>query len=93
MQYLRDTRTELKHVAWPTQQQTTVFTILVIVISIALAFYIGFFDFVFTQALERGIEWHVGNTVSPSETFPVFDTGTTNTTTPTADFSVTGGQN
>jgi preprotein translocase subunit SecE len=52
-QYLRDTRGELKHVSWPTQRQAVIFTILVIVISILIALFLGFFDFVFTTLLDR----------------------------------------
>ena len=51
MQYLRDTRGELKHVSWPTQRQTIIYTVLVIVISIATAVYLGVLDVVFTRAL------------------------------------------
>ena len=50
-QYLRDTRSELKHVSWPTQRQTAVFTALVIGVSIFVAIFLGFFDFIFTEAL------------------------------------------
>ena len=52
-QYLKDTQVELKHVAWPTQIQTAVYTVLVIGISVAIGLYIGFFDFFFTRGLEE----------------------------------------
>jgi len=42
--YLKETKTELKHVSWPTQAQTTTFTVLVILISLFVAFLLGFFD-------------------------------------------------
>ena len=51
-QYLRDTKGELKHVSWPTQKQTLVFTVLVIAISIAVSLYLGLFDFIFTTAID-----------------------------------------
>ncbi len=54
-QYLKDTHGELRHVAWPTQLQTIVYTILVAVISIAVALYLGFFDFLLTTGLARVI--------------------------------------
>jgi preprotein translocase SecE subunit len=50
-QYLKDTQGELRHVAWPTRTQTIVYTILVAAISIAVAAYLGFFDFLFTTGL------------------------------------------
>jgi preprotein translocase SecE subunit len=52
-QYLKDTRTEMRHVAWPTRTQTIVYTVLVFAISVGAAVYLGFFDFVFTQGLAR----------------------------------------
>lgn len=51
--YLKETRSELKHVSWPTRRQTIVFTTLVILLSIAVAAFLGVFDFLFTYALER----------------------------------------
>jgi preprotein translocase SecE subunit len=51
--YLRETRSELNHVAWPTRAQTIVYTILVALISVGVALYLGVFDFVFTGALSR----------------------------------------
>ena len=46
--YLKDTKTEMTHVSWPTQKTTTVFTVLVIVISVGVAAYIGAFDYLFS---------------------------------------------
>ncbi len=51
IQYLKDTKTELTHVAWPTKKQTTIFTILVIILSLFVAVYLGVFDFLFTKLL------------------------------------------
>ena len=50
-QYFKDTRSELNHVAWPTQKQTVIFTLLVAAISLGVAVYLGAFDYVFTQML------------------------------------------
>ena len=52
-QYLKDTQGELRHVAWPTRTQTIVYTVLVALISIGVAAYLGFFDFLFTTGLTR----------------------------------------
>jgi len=54
-QYLKDTRAELRHVAWPTRFQTIIYTVLVALISIGVAAYLGFFDFVFTTGLTRAL--------------------------------------
>ena len=51
--YLKEVRGELKHVSWPTQKQTIIFTILVIIVSIITAMLLGLFDFVFTSLLDR----------------------------------------
>lgn len=51
LNYLRETRGELKHVSWPTQRQTVVFTVLVILISIVTSLYLGLLDFLLTEGL------------------------------------------
>jgi preprotein translocase SecE subunit len=53
--YIKDTVAEMKHVSWPTNKQTIVYTVLVVVISAIAALYIGIFDFVF----QRGLDWFV----------------------------------
>lgn len=50
--YLKDTKGELKHVSWPTRKQSLIFTVLVIAISILTALYLGLFDFIFTELLD-----------------------------------------
>jgi len=44
---------ELKKVIWPTRQEATKHTILVIVISIAVAAFLGAFDYLFNLIIER----------------------------------------
>ena len=51
--YFKETQQELKHVSWPTRQQTIVFTIVVILVSFGVAFFLGFFDCIFKIGLER----------------------------------------
>lgn len=51
--YLRETKGELKHVSWPTQKQTIVFTLIVVAISIVVAYFLGLLDFVFRFGLEK----------------------------------------
>ena len=60
VQYLKDTRGELNHVAWPTRLQTVVYTILVIALSIIISLYLGFFDFIFTTGLGKVVEMFPG---------------------------------
>jgi preprotein translocase SecE subunit len=54
--YLRETQGELRHVAWPTRLQTIVYTILVALISVGVAAYLGFFDYLFTSGLSRFVQ-------------------------------------
>ncbi|MBV22342.1 MAG: preprotein translocase subunit SecE [Parcubacteria group bacterium] len=51
--YIKDTKGELKHVSWPTRRQAFIFTILVIAISLFTAAFLGLFDFIFTFLLEN----------------------------------------
>lgn len=53
IQYLKDVRVELSHVSWPTQKQAVVYTMLVVVISVLTSLFLGFFDFVFVNVLEK----------------------------------------
>ena len=50
--YFRDTRGELKHVSWPTQKQTIIYTVLVILLSLLTALYLGILDAVFMKGIE-----------------------------------------
>jgi preprotein translocase subunit SecE len=51
--YIRDTRGEMKHVNWPTRKQTINFTLLVIGISIVTALVLALADYVFGLGLEN----------------------------------------
>lgn len=49
--YLRDTIAEMKHVSWPTQMQTLVYTGLLIAVSSFIAVFLGLSDYIFTHLL------------------------------------------
>ncbi|MDQ3089962.1 MAG: preprotein translocase subunit SecE [bacterium] len=51
--YIKDTRGELQHVTWPTKKQAIAFTILVIVISLAVASFLGFFDYILSLIIQK----------------------------------------
>lgn len=57
LQYLKDTRGEMNHVAWPTRLQTIVYTALVMSLSIVVAVYLGVFDYLFTTGLSKGLDY------------------------------------
>lgn len=86
-QYLKDTRTELNHVAWPTQKQTVVFTTLVIAISIGVAAYIGALDYAFRAALFDVV--NLSGNVNASNVIQTTQPTSTSTQTPAAAPSFT----
>ena len=51
--YVRDTQAELKHVTWPTRKQAFAFTVVVILISVAVSFFLGLFDSLFQFILSK----------------------------------------
>ena len=52
VEYLRDTKGELRHVSWPTSKQVWQYTVLVLSASILMAIYMGFFDTLFSYLLK-----------------------------------------
>jgi preprotein translocase subunit SecE len=50
-EYVKETQAEMKHVNWPTRNQTIRFTVLVIVVSLGTAILLGVADFVFSKLL------------------------------------------
>ncbi|MBI2474571.1 MAG: preprotein translocase subunit SecE [Candidatus Taylorbacteria bacterium] len=51
--YIKETRVEMSHVSWPTRNQAMGFTALVILFSVAVAAYLGIFDYIFTLAVQK----------------------------------------
>lgn len=64
-QYIKETRGELRHVAWPTRTQTIVYTVVVAILSILVAFYLGVFDYAFSKGINLLIE------STPVQTSPI----------------------
>lgn len=54
-EYLKETKTELKHVIWPNRRLTLYYTLIVIALSVVIAYYLGIFDYIFSQLLGRVI--------------------------------------
>ncbi len=50
--FLKEIKAELSHVVWPTRKQTIYYTILVIVLSIVVAYFLGIFDYIFLDGLK-----------------------------------------
>ncbi|MBI2023808.1 preprotein translocase subunit SecE [Candidatus Giovannonibacteria bacterium] len=53
--YFKETRQELKHVNWPSRDNTVRFTVLVIAVSIVIAIFLGLLDFIFQYLLNTFI--------------------------------------
>ena len=51
--YLKDTRAELTHVSWPTRKQAIAFTLVVILVSVLTAVFLGLVDYVFSLILQK----------------------------------------
>lgn len=51
--YLRETKGELRHVTWPTRRQAINYTIIVLAISIGTGLFLGLLDYLFAQGLEH----------------------------------------
>ena len=50
-EYIKGTQAEMKHVNWPSREQTTRYTVMVIAVSIIVAIILGLSDFVFSKLL------------------------------------------
>jgi preprotein translocase SecE subunit len=81
-QYLRDTKTELRHVAWPTRTQTIVYALLVAVISVGIALYLGVFDFAFRAGLVHFLSFVPQRSAPAVQTSPITVTQTPAATSP-----------
>lgn len=51
--YVKSSYEEMKKVTWPSKKETTNYTILVIVFSLAVALFLGLLDYLFNLGLEQ----------------------------------------
>ena len=51
IQYIKDTKGEMKHVSWPSKKQAIAYTLLVILFSVCVAFFLEIADFSFSKIL------------------------------------------
>lgn len=52
-QYIKESFYEMKNVTWPTQKEVKQHTILVVAISLSVAIFLGFCDYLLTNGLEQ----------------------------------------
>ena len=50
--YIKETKIEMTHVAWPTKSQTVNFTILVVAFSVGVSLFLGVFDMLFRYLVQ-----------------------------------------
>ena len=53
--FLKEVKFEIKKVNWPTQKETVRDTLIVLLVSIVVAVFLGGIDFIFTRILDRFI--------------------------------------
>jgi preprotein translocase subunit SecE len=51
--FFREVIAETKKISWPTKKETMQYTLIVIGVSIAVAFFLGTLDFIFTTILNK----------------------------------------
>ncbi len=52
-EYIQETKLELKHVVWPSKRQTIYYTLIVVLLSVSVAYLLGLFDYAFLQGLKN----------------------------------------
>jgi preprotein translocase subunit SecE len=53
LNFFKEVKGEMKHVNWPTRKQTTTYALLVVVVSLFVAAYVGVFDHLFTLGIQQ----------------------------------------
>ena len=53
--FFGEARQEFKHINWPTRQEATRLTLIVIFLALGLAIFLGVFDFLFSFGLKKFI--------------------------------------
>jgi preprotein translocase subunit SecE len=51
VRYLKETRAELRKVSWPTREQATNLTLIVLAVTVAMAIFLGAVDFIFAALI------------------------------------------
>ncbi len=51
--YFRNVRAEMKHVSWPSRRLTIVYTVVVILVSLTVAVYLGLLDYIFSAVIKH----------------------------------------
>ncbi len=54
VEYFKETRAELRKVTWPTREETRTLTTIIVIVTIAMAIFLGLLDYIF-QIVVAGI--------------------------------------
>jgi len=52
IKYIKDSMIEMKKVTWPSRKEALNYTVLIVIITIAVAIFLGSLDFIFSKILE-----------------------------------------
>ena len=53
LNHFKDVRAEMKHVSWPSTRLTIAYSAVVVILSLAVAVYLGLLDFVFSGFIKQ----------------------------------------
>ncbi len=51
LQYIKESKSEMKKVTWPTKKETTKHTLIVIGVSLGVAVFLGALDYIFSKVI------------------------------------------
>jgi preprotein translocase subunit SecE len=51
--YFKEVRGEMRHVSWPSRQQTILYTSIVVGVSLLTAAYLGLLDYIFSLIIQK----------------------------------------
>lgn len=51
VRYFKETRAELRKVTWPTRDETKNLTTIIVIVTVAMAIFLGLLDFIFQQVV------------------------------------------
>ena len=54
VRYLKETRAELRKVTWPTRQEARTLTTIIVIVTVAMAIFLGALDYIF-QIISTGV--------------------------------------
>lgn len=86
VEYMQETRAELKKVNWPVRRQVAAFTVAIVAVSILLSLVLGVFDFAFSRALGQMLLFKEKTAITPKfQTTGGVPEATSNTDLPNGD--------